>query len=73
MLTITTSPSIRNDWASRRPAISTMDGKQSVQLVAVASEATDAQTIPAHHQPVAVVLDLMNPVGPEGGREATEG
>jgi hypothetical protein len=28
---------------------------------AVAREAADAQAIPAHHQPVAVMLDFVNP------------
>jgi hypothetical protein len=38
------------------------NGREAVgPVMAVAREAADAQAIPAHHQPVAVMLDLMNP------------
>ena len=30
-------------------------------------------TVAARHQPVAVVLDLVNPVDPDGGRSAGDG
>ena len=30
-------------------------------VMAVAGEAANSRAIPAHHQPVAVMLDLMNP------------
>ena len=38
------------------------DGRETAgPVVAVTREAADAQAIPAHNQPVAVVLDFMNP------------
>jgi hypothetical protein len=38
------------------------DGREAVgPVMAVAGEAADARAIPAHHQPIAVVLDLVNP------------
>ena len=36
------------------------DGRD-VPVMAVAGEAADARAIPAHHQPVAVMLDFVNP------------
>ena len=45
------------------------DGRKAVgPVMAVAREAADALAIPANHQPVAVVLDFVNPGGPDGGR-----
>jgi hypothetical protein len=38
-----------------------------------AREAADGQAIAAHHQLVAVVLDLMNPERAGGGRATLEG
>ena len=38
------------------------DGREAVgPIMAVAGEAADPRAIPAHHQPIAVVLDLVNP------------
>jgi hypothetical protein len=38
------------------------DGRETIgPIMAVAREAADARAIPANHQPVAVVLDFMNP------------
>ena len=38
------------------------NGREAVgPVVAVPGEAADAQAIPAHHQPIAVVLDFVNP------------
>ena len=38
------------------------DGRKAAgPVMAVAREAADAQAIPAHHQPVAVMLDFMHP------------
>jgi hypothetical protein len=44
---------VRGDFDNSREAVGPM--------MAVAREAADPQAIPAHHQAVAVVLDLMNP------------
>ena len=48
----------------RRPDAvgSVNDGREAVgPVMAVAGEAADARAIPAHHQPVAVMLDFVNP------------
>src|SRR6478735_10646877 len=38
------------------------DGREAVgPVMAAAREASDARAIPAHHQPIAVVLDFVNP------------
>ena len=38
------------------------DGREAVgPVMASAREAADARAIPAHHQPIAVMLDLMDP------------
>jgi hypothetical protein len=38
------------------------DGRETVRpVMAVACETAEARAIPAHHQPIAVVLDFMNP------------
>ena len=38
------------------------DGREAIgPIMTVAREAADPRAIPAHHQPIAVVLDLMNP------------
>ena len=38
------------------------DGREAVRpVIAVAREAADARAIPAHHQPIAVVFDFVNP------------
>ena len=38
------------------------DGREAVgPVMAAACEASDARAIPAHHQPIAVVLDFVNP------------
>ena len=38
------------------------NGREAVApVVAVACEAADAQAVPAHHQPVAVVFDFVDP------------
>ena len=42
-------------------------------VMAVAGEAPDARAIPAHHQPIAVVLDFVNQSGPVGGRATFDG
>jgi hypothetical protein len=34
---------------------------------------TDARAIPAHHQPIAVMLDFVNPQWPDGGRATFDG
>ena len=38
----------------------------------LARDAADVQASPAHHQPVAVVLDLVNSL-PDGGRSVLDG
>ena len=38
--------------------------------MAVAGQQADAHRIAAGHQPVAIMLDLVNPVGPNGGLSA---
>ena len=54
------SPSIRNELAFVERGLD--DGREAVgPVIAVAAEAADAQAIPAHHQPVAVMLDFVNP------------
>jgi hypothetical protein len=59
--TITASPSIRNDVALMRGAASN-DSREAVSpVMTVAREAADARAIPAHHQPIAVMLDFVNP------------
>ena len=56
-----TSPSIRNDDALMRSS-GVNDSREAVgPVMTVAREAANARAIPAHHQPVAVVLDLVNP------------
>lgn len=41
------------------------DGREAAgPVIPVAGEAADLRAIPAHHQPVAVVLDLVKPVSP---------
>jgi hypothetical protein len=58
---ITASPSIRNDGAWSRAA-GLDNGREAVgPVMAVAGEAADARAVPAHHQPVAVMLDFVNP------------
>jgi hypothetical protein len=38
------------------------NGREAVgQVMAVAREATDARAVPAHHQPIAVMLDFVDP------------
>jgi hypothetical protein len=37
------------------------------------SEAANAQAAPAHHQPVPVVFDFVDPQRPEGGRDTFDG
>ena len=38
------------------------DGREEVSpIMTIAGEAADPPAIPAHHQPIAVMLDLMNP------------
>ena len=50
------------------------DGRETVApVMAVADEAAHAGAIPAHHQPIAVMLDFVNPERPEGGRTAFDG
>jgi hypothetical protein len=69
----TTSPSIRQDRTLRWFTASATSGLRPV--VTPARDQPDAHRIPARHEPVAVVLDLVNPayagrwlVG--GGRKA---
>ena len=38
-----------------------MAGKAVGPVMAAAREAADARAIPAHHQPIAVVLDFVDP------------
>jgi hypothetical protein len=42
-------------------------------IMAVASEAADPLAIPAHHQPIAVMLDSWTHSGPDGGRATLDG
>jgi hypothetical protein len=50
------------------------NGRKTVSLVvAVAGEAANAQAAPAHHQPVPVVFDFVDPQRPEGGRDTFDG
>ena len=37
------------------------------------AEAADARAIPAHYQPASVVLEFVNPHGPDGGRATFDG
>ena len=54
------SPSIRNELAFVERGLD--DGREAVgPVIAVAGEAADAQAIPAHHKPAAVMLDLVDP------------
>ena len=54
-------PSIRNDDAWMRLAASN-DRRETISpIMAVASEAADPLAIPAHHQPIAVMLDFVDP------------
>ena len=49
-------------------------GREAVgPVMAVASEAADARAIPAHHQPIAVMLDFVDPQRPDGGRATFDG
>jgi hypothetical protein len=58
---ITASPSMRKDGAADA-ARSLNDGRETVaQVIAALREAPDAVAIAAHHQPVAVVLDFVDP------------
>jgi hypothetical protein len=48
------------------------DGREAVgPVVAVAGEAADALAVPAHHQAVTVVLDLVNPERADRSDDAT--
>ena len=51
------------------------DAREAVSpVMTVAREAADPRAIPAHHQPVAVMLDFVAPQrGPVGGRTAFVG
>jgi hypothetical protein len=50
------------------------DGREAISsVVAVACEAANARAIPAHHQPVAIVLDLVDPERPGGGSAIFDG
>ena len=54
---------------------STTNGKRADQSLPIAGEKADAHGIATGHEPVAVVLDLVNPVGAGrgfvgGGRKA---
>jgi hypothetical protein len=50
------------------------DGREAVApIMAVACEAADARVIPAHHQPVAVMLDFVDPQRAGHGRAALDG
>jgi hypothetical protein len=42
-------------------------------VMAVAREAADPRAVPPHHQPVAVMLDLMSPERADGGRATFDG
>ena len=55
------SPSIRNDV--RLDAVRGFDDCREAigPVMAVAGEAADARAIPAHHQPITVMLDFVNP------------
>ena len=49
-------------------------GEAVVPVMSVAGEAAHAPVIPAHHQPVAVTLDLMDDqIAPDGGRATFDG
>jgi hypothetical protein len=58
----TASPSIRQGRTLRWFTASTTSGKRIVQSFAAAGDQPDADGVPASHEPVAVVLDLVNPV-----------
>ena len=71
----TTSPSIRQDRTLRWFTASTTSGIALRPVVAPAGDQPDAHGVAPGHEPEAVVLDLVNPVGAGrrlvgGGREA---
>jgi hypothetical protein len=45
----------------------------AVKLKALRGVESDCGALPADDQPVAVMLDLMNPIGPDGGVQAMTG
>jgi hypothetical protein len=63
---ITASPSIRNDDAWMRLAASTIAGKRSAQSWPLRVKQR-TRAIPAHHQPIAIVLDFVDPQWAGGG------
>ena len=58
----TTSPSIRHERTLRWLTASTISGKRLDQSLPRLSQQPDAHRIAPGHEPVAVVLDLVNPV-----------
>ena len=58
---ITASPSIRNEVALMRQARPRRWKGSGGPVVAVPGEAADARAVPAHHEPIAVMLDFVNP------------
>ena len=64
-------PSIRKRLDAERGV---NNGREAIgPVMAVAREAADTRAIPAHHQAVAVVLDLVDQSGPDRGRATFEG
>ena len=56
-------------------AVHCLDHKREADrpVVAAAGDQPDADGVPASHEPVAVVFDLVNPVRAGGGRSAGQG
>jgi hypothetical protein len=55
------------------PAASAISGKRPVQSMPLRVSSRTPGGVAADHQPEAVVLDLVNPAGPIGGRSAGDG
>jgi hypothetical protein len=69
----TASPSSVNDFA-RSLAAGRSDGRIALRpVIAAAGEQPHSLALAAYDQPIAVVFDLMHPVGPEGGLAARVG
>ena len=50
------------------------DGREAIDpVMAVAREAADARAVPAHHQPVTVMLDFVDPEPAGRGRATLDG
>jgi hypothetical protein len=59
----TASPSIRHERTLSMFTASTTRGYRGARVVTVAWEQANAERVAASHQSIAVVLDLMDPIG----------